>query len=792
MVPVFTDTTCVLSTEYVSSFASEKLAMILFRIGKDAGVECRQARKSFTLAGDWLNIMKAHSILEEHFQREVVDDIQIETGNCDGSESKGSRRGRKPGCTVDKSLYKKIPQPMLHYHDDKGVTLSSKTVNSKEDEGISKHDTESSRNDFHNECLEKNNKNVLENHTSDKDILNKGDGEKSTEKQSENIAKESEAMVKTEFDDSVMDEDTDVEEQCSSSAVVGQSTSQKSCLNVQVKIEIEDSDYEKQINKSDSKSLQDKGDSVKRRASPKTRDTVKKSKGAKQQKVRKKSKALSKSPPKSKTVKPKTDKIKNVEPKTDENFKCDQCDYVGKKRDNLREHKGRMHQIKFNCETCNKQFGLHKDLLRHTRYVHTTPSFHCKICDKTYKFNRAYKEHMLSHEENYVKPQFECDLCHKNFSTKYVLTSHIKSEHLGIKKSFICPTCGRSFTQKNSYIMHANVHAGIKPYVCDVCGKAFSYDKSLKEHKYMHDEERRFECSLCDKKFRQKTSLIMHQKVHKQAKDYMCTACGKGFTQKQALLRHERIHSGDKPFKCALCLRSFNDYSIIRRHMMMHHKRDKDPKTWRGDIICTLKKKHEFYIEGGPGYNGGDRFPMAEESKDDTTNETSKPKSSSETIENNGSTLNGNNYSVPCTDSANSVIDSSGLYHVPDSCQTSETVDKHGKSDHTNSPALPLNYSLPLNFQPNVSVPSGQTATDDAARQYQEMLDYRNHSQRQDVFLSNNVPVVPHPGLSSQSHIGSIQGETTQGQTGPNPWGLPGYPPYYSPANFSHYPGQQN
>lgn len=265
-----------------------------------------------------------------------------------------------------------------------------------------------------------------------------------------------------------------------------------------------------------------------------------------------------------------------------------------------------------------------------------------------------------------------------------------------------------------------------------------------------------------------------------------------GFTQKQALLRHERIHSGDKPFKCALCLRSFNDYSIIRRHMMMHHKRDKDPKTWRGDVICTLKRKTEFYIEGGPGYNGGDRLPMAQEPKSDDIEETSKPKATSRTTESSGTSFEAVSFSTACSENTASVIDSSSLYRIQDSDETSESARKHTKSDHSVSPLMPLNYSLPANFQPNVSVPSGSGTDEDSQRQYQELLDYRNSVQRHEMFLQNVSAVAPLSSLPTQSHVASVSGDTSQGQSVPNTWGLPGYPPYYTPANFSHYQNHQN
>ena len=298
----------------------------------------------------------------------------------------------------------------------------------------------------------------------------------------------------------------------------------------------------------------------------------------------------------------------------DDCFTCVDCSYVSTKKMNLREHIQRMHKDKvWSCEFCSKIFSIQKDLVRHEK-SHLGPELCCDFCGKMYKSRRTFINHKKSHEENYIKPEYECNVCNKSFSTKYVRNYHVKSEHLGMKKLFLCPTCGKSFTQKNSYIQHANVHMGLKPYQCEHCGKSFAYEKSLKEHRFMHDEILHFKCEVCDKLFRQKSALQIHKKIHQVTKDHLCGICGKGFTQRQALLRHERIHNGDKPFKCGLCARTFSDASIIRRHMILVHK--KNSKEWREDVICDLKGADDYWIEGKKPEGRIKRLPSAKKTND--------------------------------------------------------------------------------------------------------------------------------------------------------------------------------
>ena len=255
-----------------------------------------------------------------------------------------------------------------------------------------------------------------------------------------------------------------------------------------------------------------------------------------------------------KLVKP----LVGTEGKEKQIYKCTECDYQGFRKKRLSEHMGRVHGLlpngampenpMFSCDECEKTFVFEKDLSRHKKIVHHGQVFVCLVCNKNYKSKYVYDRHTATHVEGYVQPKFKCQICEQEFTTKFSLSSHIKSKHLGVKKTYSCPTCGKTFSQIRSYRQHANVHAGIRPYTCEVCGKSFTYDKSLKEHRYMHDTVRRFQCSVCQKAFRQQTCLLIHMKTHKEKKDHICSVCGREFTQKQSLLRHERIHTGNHSY----------------------------------------------------------------------------------------------------------------------------------------------------------------------------------------------------------------------------------------------------
>lgn len=281
-------------------------------------------------------------------------------------------------------------------------------------------------------------------------------------------------------------------------------------------------------------------------------------------------------------------------------YKCSSCDFKTSSQASLDSHIKKLHEgsTKHQCLICRKTFAYVQNLTQHMKTVHKQTYFMCEKCSKMYKSKVYLDMHLKTHEAGY-KPVHKCQYCGKVFSTKYAMNMHTKSEHLGMKQTYLCQICGKKFKQRNSYKQHTNAHLGIQPYQCDICGKSFTYLKSLKEHLFMHDNVRRFECKTCGKSFRQPTTLYIHQKTHKLVKDHACSVCGKDFSQKQALERHERIHSGIRPYKCMLCQKEFGDASTIRRHMIALHR--KSESNWRESILCSLKKKTDYYVLGGPG-----------------------------------------------------------------------------------------------------------------------------------------------------------------------------------------------
>ena len=107
--------------------------------------------------------------------------------------------------------------------------------------------------------------------------------------------------------------------------------------------------------------------------------------------------------------------------------------------------------------------------------------------------------------------------------------------------------------QKPYLVQHQQTHSGEKPFVCSTCGKVYTAKNTLVQHQRVHIGEKPFLCTDCGKAFTIKQHLMPHQRTHSGEKPFSCSKCGKAFTSKSSLLQHQRIHTGERPFVCTEC-----------------------------------------------------------------------------------------------------------------------------------------------------------------------------------------------------------------------------------------------
>ena len=267
---------------------------------------------------------------------------------------------------------------------------------------------------------------------------------------------------------------------------------------------------------------------------------------------------------------------------------------------------------------CGKLCYTVKSLHRHYRDYHkesikdvsiyAQQMKECVICNKSFKIQSSYEDHMEEHKVGLGTKLIQCKICKLKFHYRTQLRKHLSTK--GDSDSTLCSLCGESFNNRCELKIHKKVHnkdnklfakkSFKKPIgpqkcthcdlvfesmnkkhlhmfhvhdqgaaFCDICGHKCWGKSHLRKHVEVHNESLSFECQHCGKGFKSKRNLERHiQVVHTSDsnKKYQCNQCGKGFTTNQNLRNHMNIHLGLKPFKCEFCGSAYQNQSNLSAH----------------------------------------------------------------------------------------------------------------------------------------------------------------------------------------------------------------------------------
>lgn len=230
----------------------------------------------------------------------------------------------------------------------------------------------------------------------------------------------------------------------------------------------------------------------------------------------------------------------------------------------------------FKCDSCPKTFNNKCKLKRHSA-VHSTIDLTCPICDRQVK-RGTLKRHMRIHV---TEKNFKCDICPRAFSLLVNLNKH-KLQHV-IGNKYQCYMC--TFNSKTLAVLkfHFSKHTGKKIFKCNVCFRRFLQQDHWRSHVGQHTRGT-YPCDFCSKAFPYFATLKRHMSWHNNS--FECTICSRIFRAKASLEKHIRaVHNVERPHKCEVCLKMFSEKSNLRRHITSVHL----PKNPTGiEYRCTV------------------------------------------------------------------------------------------------------------------------------------------------------------------------------------------------------------
>ncbi|XP_063701096.1 zinc finger protein 256-like [Culicoides brevitarsis] len=256
--------------------------------------------------------------------------------------------------------------------------------------------------------------------------------------------------------------------------------------------------------------------------------------------------------------------------------------------------------------------------------------------------------------------RISCSYCTQSFTTKKILTQHIKLHHvqdngtveidLSSMTTFSCPECLRELKDSRCLKKHMKLCHNLKvhstrrrpppirmpakepsvvkgplceefPIIrdrsptsgkprtkCGICGHGpvYGYTTIMKHQVRKHGRPMKktndlFICDFCTKQFKTKENLSRHLKIHENARRYECELCDAKFNTGLLLLRHRRLHVY---IKCELCDEEFQFRSQYRSHHRAAH-----PKTHKSATMMQQGDNDEIILTNEvPKVNDGNFF----------------------------------------------------------------------------------------------------------------------------------------------------------------------------------------
>lgn len=134
-------------------------------------------------------------------------------------------------------------------------------------------------------------------------------------------------------------------------------------------------------------------------------------------------------------------------------YECQFCQKSFTQKTTMKTHLAIHTGKQIKCELCSKSFPRPSYLIGHMREHIGTRPYACHICPARYK----QKSHLDQHISVHSGIRFQCQTCGKEYSKKWSLKVHMYSHEPDDKLPYRCEICGMAFVIKNKLAYHVKV-----------------------------------------------------------------------------------------------------------------------------------------------------------------------------------------------------------------------------------------------------------------------------------------------------------------------------------------------
>ena len=192
---------------------------------------------------------------------------------------------------------------------------------------------------------------------------------------------------------------------------------------------------------------------------------------------------------------------------------CTECGKEFYNKENMVRHYRSKHEvIKYPCDQCDYQATAQRSLQEHIESKHEGLRYVCHLCDYQAYRERNLKSHFQSRHAHEEKETDE-DSRPKQTSDNQIRQRQPRNQISSDAKPTECPECGKEFARKFVMLTHyRSVHEGIK-YPCDQCDYQATDSGNLQRHIQSKHECIKYPCNQCDSKLTRRSHLKSHIKA---------------------------------------------------------------------------------------------------------------------------------------------------------------------------------------------------------------------------------------------------------------------------------------